>query len=624
MEDQLITEGARAERLRRAQERRRARGGISAWQPWQRWTLWGSIALAVLMLVIVLVDAFSSVGRIHPGVTVSGVKVGGMTPSAAASALALALPAKTEQPVTVVYKKKTWQVKPGDVGLSFDYPGLADQAMQVGRSGGAASSMWQRATAWFGKQSLEASPVADPAMLSVVLDNVASGTNVAPTDAKVVVKGTKVTVEPSATGIELKRAAMSSELLSTFLETSRTVEAPVGVAQPAVSDQAAEDAKTVVEKMIAAPVTVTFSDKSWTFEPAEIAELIAFRTVEASGNASGKAVLEPYVSAEEASKTIAPKLGAEIGKPAVDAKFKTKAGTVTIIPSQQGVGPDVELLAVNLTDTLKAPEGTVRSVELKTAITEPKLTTEKARAMGIGGRISTYTTTYDSSNKPRVNNIHTLGDALDGKLVPPGGTFSFNKAVGERTAEKGYQEANAIVNGKLVPQLGGGICQVGTTMFNAVFLSGLPVVERHNHSFYISHYPKGRDATVSWDGPDLKWKNDTDNWVLVSVSYSDSSITISLYGTDPGYEVTSETGPFTNETPFPTETTKDPTLAAGVKVVEDRGETGKKCVVTRTVKKGGQVVRTDTFTSNYKPKVEVVRVGTKVKGSKTPTATPTP
>ena len=244
------------------------------------------------------------------------------------------------------------------------------------------------------------------------------------------------------------------------------------------------------------------------------------------------------------------------------------------------------------------------------------------RDMGVEERISTFTTTYDGSNQSRVSNIHTLGDALDGKLVAPGASFSFNGAVGERTAAKGYQEANAIVNGKLVPQLGGGICQVGTTLFNSVFFSGLPITDRQNHSFYISHYPKGRDATVSWGGPDLKWKNDTKNWVLISVSYTSDSITISLYGTDPGYDVSFTTGPFTNETPYPVEKIKDPTLKSGLKIVKDRGETGKKCVVVRTVKRGGQVVRTDTFTSNYKPKVEVVRIGTK--GAKIATATVTP
>jgi vancomycin resistance protein YoaR len=243
--------------------------------------------------------------------------------------------------------------------------------------------------------------------------------------------------------------------------------------------------------------------------------------------------------------------------------------------------------------------------------------------MGIRGLISAYSTDYDPGNAPRVNNIHTLARALDGKLVAPGATFSFNGAIGERTAAKGYQEANAIVDGKLVPQLGGGVCQVGTTFFNAVFFSGLPVLERRNHSFYISHYPKGRDCTVSWGGPDFKWKNDTANWILVRTQFTSGSLTISLYGTDPGYDVQLQTGKFENVKPFPVQEVKDPALPKGAKVISDPGVDGCTVTVVRTVYKAGVVVRTDTFVSHYNPKVQVVRVGTKAV-SVTPTVTPTP
>jgi vancomycin resistance protein YoaR len=294
---------------------------------------------------------------------------------------------------------------------------------------------------------------------------------------------------------------------------------------------------------------------------------------------------------------------------------------VTIIPSEDGVGPDVKALALALTQELKDDQAD-RTVELRTTRAEPDITTEKARKMGIKERISTYTTTFASDNRPRVNNIHTLGKALDGELIAPGGVFSFNGAAGERTAEKGYQQADAIVNGRLVPQLGGGVCQVGTTVFNAAFESGLPVIERRNHSFYISHYPKGRDATVSWGAPDLKFKNDTENWLLVSVSYSNSSITVSLYGTDPGYQVKAEVGDWTNVKPYPTEKVKDDTVAEGSKVVREAGVQGRSMTVKRIVSKDGKVVRTDSFVSHYKPKTQVVAVGTKRTSSKSTTLTP--
>ncbi len=118
---------------------------------------------------------------------------------------------------------------------------------------------------------------------------------------------------------------------------------------------------------------------------------------------------------------------------------------------------------------------------------------------------------------------------------------------------------------------------------------------------------------MSWGGPDFKFKNTTDDWVLVSVSYTDSSITIALYGTDPGYDVDSETSAWRNVKPYPTEEIKDPKMVVGSRVIEDPGVEGKTITVTRTVSKDGKEIRTDRFVSVYKPKVEVVRVGTKPK-----------
>ncbi len=623
------TQRRRTARERRLEEhgyrttRRASSPAVSA-----SWIWISAAVVAVVLVLVVAVDAFASAGRVHPGVTVAGISVGGMSPSEATAALEKALPAKASQPVTVVHAEKKWEVPPADLALTFDYPELATQAMAVGRTGGFARSVSQRFGAWLGKERLPAPGVADPEKMQQTLDAVAKATDVAAVDASVDVDGTSATVKGSSNGVELKRDELSRALLAAYTTDNRTITAPVQTAHPKISNAAAEAAKATAIRMMAEPLTVTYGGKQWAFSSKDIGKMIVFQSIEPTGAAvrSGSKAwtLVPAITESQAEKTVAPKLGAAIGTPARDARFKTRDGSVTIVDSKDGIGPDLELLAADITSVLKDSENSTRTVEIKTTVVSPKLTTEKAREMGVSERISTFTTTYDSSNKPRVNNIHTLGDALDGKLIAPGATFSFNGAVGQRTAAKGYQEANAIVKGKLVPQLGGGICQVGTTLFNTAFFAGVPIPARENHSFYISHYPKGRDATVSWGGPDLKWKNDTKNWILVSVSYTDESITISFYGTDPGYDVEYTTGPFTNETPYPTEKVKDPTLKSGLKIVEESGLTGRKCVVVRTVSKGGQVVRKDTFTSNYKPKVEVVRVGTKGSSSTSGTVKPKP
>ncbi len=599
--------------------------------PWQRAAGLVVAGIAAIVLIAVVVDVASSTGRVHPGVTVGAVKIGGMNPEAATAELERKLPPMATKPVILEHESKSWTVKPDEIAVTFDYPALVSQAMSVGRSGTASRSLLQRIAAWSGRADLPAPVIADHEKLNSILDAVADDVDVAPRDAQVQIKGTATSVIPSANGVSIDRASVTSSTLAAFSSSDRTVAVKTIVVPVQIDDPTAQAAKVAVDKMLAEPLTVVYRKSTWIFTPREVAKLIDFRVVEAGSEtqvptgtpeaAASGYYLQPFVSAAEASKTVPAKLGTGFGKPAVDAKFKTSNGNVTIIPSRSGIGPDIALLATDMTSALMRDPGQERTVILETNRSEPKLTTEVARKMGIVERISTYTTTYGSNNLPRVNNIHTLGDSLDGKLVAPGATFSFNGAIGERTAAKGYQEAGAIVNGKLVPQLGGGICQVGTTLFNAIFLSGLPVKERRNHSFYISHYPKGRDATVSWGGPDLKFVNDTDNWVMVSVAYTSSSITISLYGTDPGYEVTSKTGPFTNEKPFGTETIKDPKLGTGIKVIDDSGITGRTCVVTRTVTKSGKIVRNDSFKSVYRPKLQVVRVGTKPVSSKNSTST---
>ena len=608
-------------------------GRFSSLGSGQRAALVLAAGFVSLIALVSLVDIASSAGRVHPGVTVGGVNVGGLNPEAAAAALERALPDRAKNPVTLTYEDKRWTVKPAEINVSFDYPALVKQAMAIGHSGSASTSLLQRIGAWAGSADLPAPAIADQVKLDRLLATVANEVDIQPQDASVKIAGTSTSVVRSEGGVAVNRPRVAQELLRAFSSPDRTVEVQTVLASVRITDGAAGQAKDIADVMLAKALTVTFKQKSWTFQPNEIAKFIAFRAVQSTtgtaastlttsaGATSGSWALQPYISAAESSETVKSKLGDDFGKPAIDARFKTRNGSVTIIPSQAGIGPDIEVLAEDMTKALTRDPAQDRIVVLVTNTSQPRLTTAAARQMGVVERISTYTTTYGSGNLPRVNNIHTLGDALDGQLIAPGQTFSFNGAVGERTAAKGYQEANAIVNGKLVPQLGGGICQVGTTLFNAIFNSGLPVRERHNHSFYISHYPKGRDATVSWGGPDLKFINETENWVMISVAYSSSSITISLYGTDPGYEVSSKTGPFTNEKPFGTESVSDPTLGTGIKVIEDGGVTGGTVVVTRTVTKGGTLVRIDTFKSLYRPKTQVVRVGTKPVGSSTSTST---
>jgi vancomycin resistance protein YoaR len=597
----------------RPRERSDARGRIGQILSLRRRALVVSLVIvSVVLVTAAVVDAWSSAGRVHPGVSVGGLQVGGKTPGAAAAALKAALPAETTTPVTVRRGSRTWAVTTHMIGASFDYANLTDQAMSVGRSGGPLGSVGQRIQSWLGGTTLRAPAIADPDKLRATADSIASAIDASPRDAALKVSASGVTLKHAATGLAVDRRALESQILAAFgVGASRQVRVAATTLQPKVADSQAERAQTVAQQMVSGSATVTYKTKTWTLTRAELASMVQVRSVASSGSSGGSGwSLDPVIGAAQASKIIVPKVGAALGNSPVSATFAAHGTSVSIVRSKDGVGPDVADFAAGLTAAINSSGG-ARSVELRTKITAPKLTTAQARAMGVKQRIATFTTTYSTTLPARVNNIHVLGAALDGKLVAPGDTFSLNDAVGQRTAAKGYQEANAIVKGKLVPQMGGGICQVATTLFNAVFMSGLPITERVSHSFYIALYPMGRDCTVSWDGPDLRWKNSTGHWVLVSVANSADSITVSLYGTNPGYAVSYTTVPFTNNVPFTMSTVASSTLPAGTRQVVSAGENGGKTVVKRVVTKNGAQVRTDVFTSDYVPVEQTIGVGTK-------------
>ena len=151
-----------------------------------------------------------------------------------------------------------------------------------------------------------------------------------------------------------------------------------------------------------------------------------------------------------------------------------------------------------------------------------------------------------TSSSNRIHNVQLMAQYIDGTVIKPGDTFSFNDRVGPRTVERGFREGQMIIGSLLLPAIGGGVCQTATTLFNNAFELGLPIVERHNHSFYISHYPMGRDATVSWGGPDFVFKNDLKTGILIKTRYTNSTLTFSFYGTDPGRRVVASTSERTN------------------------------------------------------------------------------
>jgi vancomycin resistance protein YoaR len=240
-----------------------------------------------------------------------------------------------------------------------------------------------------------------------------------------------------------------------------------------------------------------------------------------------------------------------------------------------------------------------------------------AEAMGIDRVLASYTTLY-AGTAERIQNLQLAVAAIDGTLVEPGGTFSFNGVVGERTEEKGYGPAPVIVAGEYEEAVGGGVSQVATTVFNAAWEAGLQIAERNPHALYIERYELGRDATVNYPNLDLRFVNDTRDWIFVRGAYGATAITISIYGGEKR-RVESFPGEAKVTGPPPLRRKLDPTLERGTEVVEQEGTDATAVTVRRVVyTEAGTVLRDEWWRTSYRGEYRVVRVGTKPPPPKPP------
>ena len=258
------------------------------------------------------------------------------------------------------------------------------------------------------------------------------------------------------------------------------------------------------------------------------------------------------------------------------------------------------------------------TIMVSTKALEPKISTDKVNNMGIKELIGTGTSLFQHSISSRIYNITLASSRINEALIAPNETFSFAKTLGDVSAFTGYQQAYIIQNGKTILGDGGGICQVSTTFFRALLNAGLPITERHAHAYRVGYYeqdgPPGLDATVYVPSVDLKFKNDTNNYILVQTQINTEmqQLSVFLYGTKDGRSVLLSQPSITNRTPAPPDLYQDdPTLAKGIVKQVDFSAEGSKVSFAREVIKNGKKIISETFISNYAPWQSIFLRGTK-------------
>jgi vancomycin resistance protein YoaR len=567
------------------------------------------LLLSIVATAVVLGLVFAgSPTTLASGVTIAGVDVGGMHLKDARALLQRRSDAVAGTPVVFVAGGKRFSIQPKELGVEPDWKSAVDDAQRQGDGFGPLRGFKRLDVQVFGADVTPRTTVLNGA-LNYQLDLIAKAVDHAPKNAALARHGLQVVVRPAQAGRVLDRADSARlivKALAALDRTSAPVDLPFRVQQPHVRAQALQTAARQARVALSAPVRLELGPTRWVLTRAKLAQLVELP-------AGGSTTLT--VGGPAANDWLV-RLGKRVQKPAQDATFAVDGTHAHVVPAQPGISLDAVGTAQAVLRAALERLPSRRIAQLPVQKAPAKVSTEAARAMHIHALVAGYTTVFGGVPN-RIHNVELVSHVVNGTLIAPGATFSFNKTTGDRNAAKGFLVAPVIVNGELTTGLGGGVCQVSTTVFNAAFEAGLDITERTNHALYISHYPQGRDATVNYPDVDLQFVNDTANWLLLRTFVSSSSLTVSLFGTPTDRKVTSTTTPLVSHGAPPVKKTIDPSLKPGEKIVDDPGSPALSTSVTRDVYAAdGKLLHQDTWYSSYRASPELVRIGPKAKKKK--------
>ncbi len=559
----------------------------------------GRVVLAVLLVLMLLVGGgyaaayVAAEGKIARGTTVAGVDVGGRTRAQAARALRAGLADRLRQPITVRVegRARSWSLTPEQLGLSVDAAASVAQP--------AAGDSWRPSVLWdhyTGGPDLDAVLEVDPTALDAALDPIASDVERAPRSGTVRFAGERIVTTKARVGRVVDREQARDALTAAFLSSDAEAELALETTEPAISDA---DVRRAVDEFanraVSAPVTLAFGKTRVRLRPREYAPALELRP--------RRGELVPRLDEKLLDKLLARAVSGS-GAP-VDARVVLAGGRPRVLASRPGVTYDRSEVRKAFLRLVARPDGK-RELEVRARVERADFTTKQARALRIRERVSSFST-YFPYAEYRNTNLGRAAELVDGTVLEPGETFSLNDTVGERTRANGFTEGFIISDGIFKEDLGGGVSQMATTLFNAMFFGGLEDVEHKPHSFYIDRYPVGREATVAWGAVDLRFRNDTVHGVLIDARVTPSTpssqgvVTVTLWstkvwditaGTSERYAATQpETRVLRTEDCYPNE-----------------GYAGFDIDVTRTFRKAGvsEVDHREVFHTTYTPSDTVV------------------
>ena len=584
----------------------------------------GGVGLFVLIAMLILLGfAVYHAGQIYPGVSMAGIDLSNLTTAQAAEKLSGRLAYPWNGRIVFQGAGQTWTASPEALGLSLDPQSNARAAYLLGREGNPFARLFNQTAAWFSGVDLAPALVYDERQAQQFLAQIAAQVDRPTQDATLRIDGVQVVAVPGKVGRKLDIQATIGQIQDQMRTLTDGV-APLVIleTQPAIMDasQQAESAR----KILSQPLALTLPEMKdgdpgpWKISSEQLARMLTIQRTQAATGAQYQVGLSAQALYDYLNG-----LAGDINRDPANARFIFNDDTRKL----EVIKPAVIGRTMDIYSTIKAINQKVaqgeHSVNLTLVTNQPEVADNATNEqLGISELLIAYTSYFRGSSAERLQNIETAAANFHGLLVPPGATFSMASVMGNVSLDTGYAEALIIFGGRTVKGVGGGVCQVSTTLFRAAFMAGFPVLERHPHAYRVSYYEQtasgvddklaGLDATVFVPMVDFKFVNDSPYWLLMETYFhpNSRSLTWKFYSTSDGRKVEWESsGPQNVVDPPDPVYEENPELAQGVIKQMDWAAEGADVTVTRTVYKDGQVWFSDSFVTQYQPWADVFQYG---------------
>lgn len=575
----------------------------------------GLVSFFVLAVLSLFAFQIWYLGRIYPGVTVNNVDIGGMNPHDAAEKLSQSFTYAQSGHILLTDQAKTWAVNPAEMGLFLNPEITAESAFYFGRRDGLLRRLEEQFGAHSGRRTLSPNLIFDQRMAFQYLTELAKEVDQPLVEPSLSVEGTEVTIHAGQSSRQLDIPA-TLEMITRQMQTLQDGIIPLRVIEnhPTILDVGAQ--AEIARRLLSEPLTLTLPPEQegagpWPIPPETLAGMLVFEHAENVSNPEYRVALN-----EQKLRSYLAEIAPQLKQEPADARFifNDDTGQLELIqPSVIGRMMDIE----NSIRTIQkqALQGE-HSIPLELVLTPPRVSDDvTAEQLGISGLLHSEISYFYGSSPERIQNIQAAAARFHGLLVAPGETFSMAAALGNISLDNGYVEALIIHGNQTIKGVGGGVCQVSTTLFRTAFFSGFPISERHAHAYRVSYYEKtpsnqidpnlaGLDATVFVPLVDLKFTNDTPDWLLMEtyVNPTYSTIIWKFYSTPDGRFVQWETTGPVNIVKAPKPLYREnPDLPKGEVKQMDWAADGADITITRRVYKNEALYFQDTFQTHYKP-----------------------